>query len=506
MRENVFRYSIIIAVAFLFIATAFVGVAEAQTTDIDRGIETGVNGWNRVTQYWNNKFYGYGKVSFEVSAMRKDYNSYGIEESEMLVNIDNSEIAQLPYDYPDCEYSFVRNVTSDIGLYYVKVATDDVIGGFWQGLKFKLGFNSLDTLATRDYIKNLYIQHTLALDLPASENVETLDRLNLRNYNQVGITTSEIREHYNLDEIEYNGSGIKIAVLDTGIYLTNEYDSYGSNFFAHTAITGEGSYLDLNGHGSHVCSIVGGANVTIDDENFQGIAPGAEIHSIKVLNDKGSGTEKDIITGIEMAIALDVDIISMSLGGSMPAFSAFYDSIQKARAEGIIIVAAAGNEKNYFLSSPAIWDGVISVGCVNDGGFISFFSNLNFDVAAIGQDVTAPAYAKQDNRYGWVTMSGTSMSCPVVAGLVAIYLQAIPTLKGKVTSIIKDINDSGDYENPEVPDDLFSIASWWNDYYYDFPEFDIYSMINDETSVMPKRDSVMPFSSINNWRTLGKNP
>lgn len=500
-------YVFALLVFSILILPSIVSAARVTSFDIDRGEDSGAGFWEGITQYWNDAFYGVSKVSFDVSTQRKEFNAAGISESEILINLQRGKIKELEYDFPDVRHEFVRNVSKDFELYSIEIATDDVIGGFWQGLKNWLGWQTRNTLANREYISNVYLNHALSLDLPEQENeVETKERFMLKKPNEIGITTGEMREHYGLDDISFNGSGISIAVLDTGVHLDNEYDSYGSNFFALSGLIGDNSSVDYNGHGSHCSSIIAGRNVSIDGYDFEGMAPGATVYSIKVLNNRGAGTEKDIINGLEMAIDLDVDIISLSLGGRMPAFSAFYDSIQKARAEGIIIVAAAGNERASLSSSPAIWDGVISVGSLSDEGFLSFFSNLNFDVAAIGQDVSAPAYSSGLGRFTWVTMSGTSMACPAVAGMLAVYLEAIPTLKGKATTILNDIDDNGDYTNPDVPDSLFSIATWWNDYYYDFPEIDIAAMFDDEGSDVPSRSNLMTFGSVSFWRVTGKNP
>lgn len=502
-------FAVFVAVVFLAVPVVSFTVAAQDEIlfDIDRGKNTGASGWNRLTQYFNDLFYGDGKVSFDVSQMRDDFVSQGVQVSDVMINIEKDKILDLEYDFNGCEYEFVSNVSDEVNLYRVTVNTEEVVGGFWQGFRSWLGFSPTVTLANRDYISNLYVQHIFSLDLPISDSDATAsDRTYLKSASQMGITTDEIREHYDLDSLEYNGSGIKVAVLDTGIFLSSEYDAYGDNFFALSAIADDNTTVDYCGHGSHVCSVLGGKYVDIDGNVFEGMAPGAEIYSIRVLNAKGSGTETDIIRGLNMAVDLDVDIVSMSLGGFIPAFSAMYDAIQRVRAEGIIVVAAAGNSAETYPASPAVWDGVISVGSLDKNGFLSFYSNLNFDVGAIGQDVTAPAYSKNTGRFTWVTMSGTSMATPVVSGLLAVYLESEPILKGKAENILGNVKKSGDYENPAVPEELFSIASWWNDYYYSFPEFDIVGAIEASALSYPDRSNMMDFGSIGFWRWSGKNP
>ena len=509
--RNFSSKAIAVVLVFVMVGTSFSFVSSAAGVyDIDRGDDTGVNGWDKVTQYFNNVFYGSGKVSFDVSNKRKEFHSVGVQVADVLVNMDSDDVAKLNYDFPDAKVDFVSDVSDGLSLYSVEIGVDEVVGGFWDGFLSMLGCSVSPTLANSDYVSNVYLNHLFSLDLP-SEVVGVKDRLSIIRYNEVGITTQELRDFYGIDDVGYSGLGIKVAVLDTGIYLNNTYNSYNSgvnesNFFGLSGVIGDNSTVDYCGHGSHVCSILAGANVTIDGYDFQGMAPDATVYSIRVLNSKGVGYERDIVNGLQMAIDLDVDIISMSIGGNLPAFSALYDTVQRARADGIIIIAAAGNEKAYISSSPALWDGVISVGCLTKDGFISFFSNLNFDVAAIGQGVTAPAYSRNDGIYTWVTMSGTSMSCPLVAGIVADYLEKYPKLKGKGSVIVQDMRDNGEYANPEVPDNLFSVLTWMNDYYYDFPEISVERLFEDTGSVVVSRSSRMTFYSINTWRALGKNP
>lgn len=153
-----------------------------------------------------------------------------------------------------------------------------------------------------------------------------------------------------------------------------------------------------------------------NDFGIIGVAPKAHLYPVKVLGDDGSGSIQSIVQGIDWAIQNQMDIISMSLGCSVDPGPMLHNAVKRARAAGIIIVAASGNE-NTGVGWPAAYDEVIAVGALDQtfgrAGFSNFGQEL--DVIAPGTDILSTylngSYAK---------LSGTSMATPVVAGVIAL--------------------------------------------------------------------------------------
>lgn len=209
------------------------------------------------------------------------------------------------------------------------------------------------------------------------------------------------------------GEGIKIAVLDTGIDFNHPDLAPNIKKGVNFTTNNPSDYMDRQGHGSHCAGIIAGC-----DNNFGviGVAPAAELYAVKVLGDNGSGGIQAIARGIDWAIAEKVDVISMSLGCSSDPGTSLHDAIKRARAAGIVIVAATGNE-NTHVGWPAVYEEVIAVGAVDQTFGRANFSNFGqeVDVAAPGVDILSTYL---NNTYA--KLSGTSMATPMVAGVVAL--------------------------------------------------------------------------------------
>lgn len=217
------------------------------------------------------------------------------------------------------------------------------------------------------------------------------------------------------------GKGITVAILDTGCDVTHpdlsERIIGGRNF----TLDDDGQpdvYIDYSGHGTHVAGTIAAIH---NGTGVVGVAPEASLLILKVLDKSGSGQYDWIINGINYAVEQKVDIISMSLGGSVDV-PELHQAIQNAITNQILVVCAAGNEGDGQGSSnefafPACYNEVISVGSINLQRSSSEFSNSNneVDLVAPGEGILSTylngTYAK---------LSGTSMATPHVSGALAL--------------------------------------------------------------------------------------
>lgn len=211
----------------------------------------------------------------------------------------------------------------------------------------------------------------------------------------------------------FSGAGIKVAVLDTGI-LTSHQDLAVAGGYS----TFGGSYVDDNGHGTHVAGTIAALNNTV---GVIGAAPNASLYAVKVLNSSGSGSYSGIIDGINWAINNHMNIINMSLGGSQGS-TALEDACNRAYNSGILVVAAAGNEgtrtgKTDTIGYPAKYASVMAVGSIDQNNTRSSFSSTGtaLEIMAPGGSIYSTYY-----NGGYATMSGTSMACPHVVGVAAL--------------------------------------------------------------------------------------
>lgn len=234
----------------------------------------------------------------------------------------------------------------------------------------------------------------------------------------------------------YTGSGIRVAILDTGIDTTHAEFS-GRIVACHTEVPGTTSCEDDNGHGTHVAGITGaqGAN-----PSAKGVAPSILFLSDKVLDSHGEGTFSQVIAGIDWAVANSANIISMSFatvqaednGGTLPncdsAVPSLATAISNAVSTGIAVVAAAGNLGTQGLGAPGCVSSVIAVGAVDSLDNLASFSSIG--AAMVDHGIAAPGV----NIYstwlsgGYQTLSGTSMATPMVSGAVALIMSENPSL------------------------------------------------------------------------------
>jgi subtilisin family serine protease len=213
---------------------------------------------------------------------------------------------------------------------------------------------------------------------------------------------------------------LKIAVLDTGVDAGHP-DLVGHLLPGFNAISSTRGPIDDHGHGTMTLGIIAAAaNNAI---GVAGIGWNAKAIPVKVLNAKGEGTDAQVARGIDWAVGQHVKVINMSLGS--PDYNPVLgDSVARAVAAGVVIVAAAGNDGVNAPHYPAAYPGVIAVGATDSAGVLTDFSNNGdyVDISAPGVDIlstgvrsmTPPGYLP----YFYCT--GTSCSAPIVAGVAAL--------------------------------------------------------------------------------------
>ncbi|MEH7112453.1 S8 family serine peptidase [Neobacillus niacini] len=247
------------------------------------------------------------------------------------------------------------------------------------------------------------------------------------------------------------GSGIKVAVLDTGANtthtdLTNRVEQCKDFTQAKTPLI-DGSCSDGNGHGTHVAGTVladGGSN----GQGIYGVAPEANLWAYKVLNNRGSGYSDDIASAIrtaadEAARTSSKVIISMSLGSSAKD-SLISSAVDYAYSKGVLIIAAAGNSgpSSNTIGYPGALVNAVAVAALEDiqqnGTYrVADFSSRgnpatdeDYVIQERDVEVSAPGRAIESTWHdgSYNTISGTSMATPHVSGLAAKIWAANPSM------------------------------------------------------------------------------
>lgn len=236
-----------------------------------------------------------------------------------------------------------------------------------------------------------------------------------------------------------------VAILDTGIDISHpDLNVYKEVTF----VPGTTSANDDNGHGTMVAGIVGAKD---NDFGVVGIAPGARLWAVKVLDNTGTGSLSSVIQGLDYVSshANEIDVADMSFGCQDCASQALNTAISNAVAAGVTLVAAAGNEaKDASTFSPANHPDVIAVSAISDtdgtcggkGGpgddIFAGFSNYGSAI-----DLAAPGVNIQSTYKGgsYSSGTGTSMAAPHVAGAAALYKSENPNASpSQVLSALRD--------------------------------------------------------------------
>ncbi|NDV62408.1 S8 family serine peptidase [Puniceicoccales bacterium CK1056] len=229
------------------------------------------------------------------------------------------------------------------------------------------------------------------------------------------------------------GEGIVVAVLDTG---WSGHPSVPDGSVRQLDMLGGNDDGTYSAHGTAVAGLIAS-----NDFFAPGIAPGSEILAIRVLDTDGQGDAFTLAQGIIAAVNNGASVINMSLGGYSDS-GVLRQAVNYASENGVVMVAAAGNDGMNRLTYPAAYASVIGVNAVDANGNRTPFSNYGE-----GLDIAAPGYhvhALWDEE-GYVFFDGTSASAPLVSGMAARLLQTgAATTPAAVQSLIRNYaNDTG---------------------------------------------------------------
>ncbi len=227
----------------------------------------------------------------------------------------------------------------------------------------------------------------------------------------------DLKKQMDVNELELNGSA---GVDDDG-------NGYVDDIYGYDFANKDGDPMDGHSHGTHCAGVIGASH---DGKGIAGVMGQVKLIGIKFLSDKGSGETIDAISSIEYAIKRGVNVMSNSWGGGEYS-EALKEAISHANDVGIVFVAAAGNESSNNDSRPtypANYDlpNVITVGSFAATGSASSFSNYGVKSVHVFAPGSSIVSTVPNARYS--SMSGTSMACPHVAGVVGLVLSQKPTL------------------------------------------------------------------------------
>jgi len=322
--------------------------------------------------------------------------------------------------------------------------TKDIIGVYKRVIADSADQDKIELLRSMGCLLKHRLKDSASFECPGD-----ISELDVREAGVFHILDLEADQQIGVDLVwaeGIDGNGINVVILDSGI------DS--SHIELSDSIRGQKDFVnnddiaeDDNGHGTHVAGIITANGVYEISSNYAtGVSPGAGIYMLKVCNAAGSCYEDDMIAAMEYAVnnIHDARIMSISIGGGNFGNHCDYDPLASkvnwVDDNGFTVVVSAGNDGSG-VSSPACASKAIAVGVIDESNVVPYWSNTGsaLDIVAPGVDIlsTYSCLAAGDcSSYWYAHMSGTSMTAPHVAGVVALLVEANPSITQN------DINDA----------------------------------------------------------------
>jgi serine protease AprX len=350
---------------------------------------------------------------------------------------------------------------------YIEGKGSRAIAGSDQGWRYA-GFDISDFISAdtsvrlitnfveNDYYDNIYIDDvTILFDRPSGSPPPNhyLDTLNVRPVWELG----------------YDGSGVTVAVVDSGVALDHDFSANPGDLNADRVLLQLGFNQDSTiihdafGHGTHVAGIIAG-NGSGSDGFYQGVAPGVNLIGLKVSDDQGMAYESDTVEALQWIFdnkdTYNIRVVNLSIQSTVEGYygeSALNLAVEILWFNGVVVVASAGNEwsgeyVNTIKAAPANDPFIITVGASDEMGSsdrsddvitpftargVSLSGYYKPEIIAPGKDIVSTLAGSSEWRNehpdrfvkgGYFRISGTSMATPMVAGAAALLLQAEPDL------------------------------------------------------------------------------
>ncbi len=253
-----------------------------------------------------------------------------------------------------------------------------------------------------------------------------------------------------MEEKQYTGRGIGLAVMDTGAFLHPDFRDRVVAF--QDMVRRRRECYDDNGHGTHILGIAAGDG-RMSGGRCAGMAPGAHLIAVKVLDWRGNGSVENVLAGVDYLLArqkvLGIRVVNISMGAfdeeGMQEDSELVRGVERLWDAGMVVLAAAGNNgpAPMTIATPGISRKLITVGCSDDekethidgSRMRNYYGRGPTRACVCKPDLVAPGceiiscnriFRSSDPPY--TVKSGTSMATPMVAGAIACLLEKYPTM------------------------------------------------------------------------------